>query len=128
MLKRFARIYREFGRIALAKTLLMFFGLLGMAILDALWFASPFVLAIGVVGLAFGWLLRGIIVERMEWWAAGARVAFVIYGIVLFLGEQLGVSVRYRLIIIAVTTVVALNLEFWTLSDPAIINTERDVE
>ena len=46
------------------------------------------------------------------------------YGVVLALGERFGLDRESQLLIITVTTVVLFDLQFWSLTDPSVVNVD----
>ena len=53
-------------------------------------------------------------------------VGLFIYAVVLFLGKQFGLDNGMQLLIITLTTVVIFDIQFWSLSDPGVFNSERE--
>lgn len=123
-MKRFRRIYHEFGGGALVRTLILLIGLCVLPLFDYLGFSSIRAAVIAIVGLALGWLLRKLIVEGVEYYHGVLRVGLIIYSIVLFVGGWLGLSGSAQLAVITATTVIIFDLQFWSLSDPSVVNTE----
>src|SRR5688572_2303255 len=106
MLNRFARIRREFGTGAFARIVFLLVGLVGLSLFGILGFESPWPAIISAVGLVLGWLLRRVIVDHAEVIVWAIPGALFVYGVVLFLGENvLGISRELQLVIITVTTV-----------------------
>ena len=105
---------------------LLIVGLVGMSIMGVLGFANWWPAVIAVAGLVIGFLLRRQIVEIFEWTAWAMPTAFFVYGALLFLGEQVGISRELQLIIITLTTITAFDLQFWALADPSIVKTKSD--
>ena len=127
MITRFARIKNEFGTKAFLKTLLLVAGLAGVSVMGVVFFGSPWAAAVTAVGLMAGWLLRERIVEHGESLAWVLPAALTVYGILMFFGEKvLGISKESQLLIIAAVTVIVFDIQFWWLSDPAVINAKRD--
>ena len=127
MLYRFTRIRNEFGNLVLGRVVFLLVGLVGLSAFGLIAFKGPWAAIIAVIGLVAGWLLRSLIVEWAEslFWAMPA--ALFVYGVVLFLGERvLDISREAQLLIITATTVLLFDVQFWSLSDPAIVNTERN--
>jgi hypothetical protein len=126
MISRFNRIKREFGKMALLRTLLLVAGLVGVSVMGVVFFGSPWALGISAVGLLAGWLLREKIVEHGQSLTWVLPAALTAYGIVMFFGERvLGISKGLQLLIIAAVTVIVFDIQFWWLSDPDVINTKR---
>ncbi|MBX9623209.1 MAG: hypothetical protein K2X82_05290 [Gemmataceae bacterium] len=123
MLGRFRRIRDEFGTPAAARTALLLIGLLGMAIFGWAAFSSPWPAVVAAVGLLLGFVLQSLIVRGVEYYSAVVPVGLVIYGLVLFGGERVGLSREARLLIITATTVIVFGIQFWSLSDPSVVNT-----
>jgi len=126
MMQRFRRIKDEFGTTMLVRILVMlvllpFMVALGWLGLETIW---PAVIA--VLGLVLGWLLRKQIVDNFEYLSWAMPATLFIYGIVLFVGEKfLGLTRVAQVMIITATTVIVFGIQFWSLSDPEIINTEK---
>ena len=110
-----------------ARTILLLVGLGGMVIFGAVIFTSPWPAAVAIVGLALGWVFRRIIVGSFKTLTWAIPAGMFAYGIVLFVGDRLfGLSGEMQLLIITITTIVMFNIQFWSLSDPTIVNTEND--
>ena len=127
MINRFARIRQEFGTLAFAKTIFLLVALLGFSLVGFYGFESPWLAIISAVGLILGWLLKRVIVDHAEIIVWATPGALFIYGVVLFLGEKvMGLSTESQFVIITITTVLLFDAQFWSLSDPDIVNPERD--
>ena len=124
MIERFTRIHREFGFGASARLVLMLVGLIGMSVLGVFGFNSWWPTLIAVAGLVLGFVLKRQIVDTFEWTSWSLPIASVIYGVLLFIGERLGISREVQLMLITLTTVTVLDLQFWSLSDPSIVKIE----
>ena len=127
-MNRFRRIRTEFGAKALLRTTLLLAGLLGMALFDYFAFSSVKAGIIAVVGLALGFLFRRKIAEGVEFYNRAFSVGLFVYSVTLLLGGLLGLENGVKLVVIAVTTVIIFDLQFWSLSDPSVINAERDTQ
>ena len=123
-MKRFRRIYDEFGAGALVRTLILLIGLCALPLFDYLGFSSLRAGVIAVVGLALGWLLRHLIVEGVEYYHGILRAGLIAYSIILFVGGLLGLNGSAQLAVITATTVIIFDLQFWSLSDPSVVNSE----
>lgn len=110
-----------FVRTLVMLILLPFMVALGWFGLETIW---PAVIA--VLGIVLGWLLRKQIVDNFEYLSWAMPATLFIYGVVLFVGEKFfGLSRVAQVIIITTTTVIVFGIQFWSLSDPEIINTEK---
>jgi hypothetical protein len=125
-MNRFRRIHNEFGTWALFRTCVLLVGLVGMTLFDFFAFSSIRAGLIAGVGLVLGFILRRKIPDGVEYYTRVFPVVLFIYPIVLFLGDRLGLDDSVKLAIITLTTVVMFDLQFWSLSDTSVINTERD--
>lgn len=123
---RFWRIRREFGVWIVARTALLLAGLFAMALLDYFAFKSYKAGVIAAVGLALGFLLRRRIPEGVEHYPRIVSVGLFVYPIILFVGGQLGFSHSARLAVITTVTATIFDLQFWSLSDPSVVNAERE--
>ena len=123
---RLTRIHNEFGKGVLARTILLIVGLIGMSVLGLVVLASPWPAIISVMGLLIGWLLRRQIVAVFEWTSWALPTALFVYGILLFIGDRLGLSREGQLLIITLTTVAVFDIQFWSLSDPSIVKVDDD--
>jgi len=103
MIGRLKRIHREFGIIFSARILLLLVVLLGMSVLGAVMFRSPWPAVVTVVGLALGWILRRTIVGWFDTLTWAFPAALFVYSVVLFIGEQLGLSRESQLLITTLT-------------------------
>lgn len=126
MLQRFARIRHEFGNKDLAKVVFLLVALVAMSVAGYFLLGSPWAALIAVAGLVLGWLLRQKIVDNMETLFSLTPKFLFIYGIALIAGQFLGLSHEAQLLIINATTVAIFDIQFWPLSDPTIVNIEKD--
>jgi hypothetical protein len=126
MFDRLTRIHHEFGFGASARMVLMIVGIVGMAIFGVLGFSSWWPALIALSGFVAGLLLRRRIVEIFEWTTWAIPTALFVYGVMLFVGERLGISREVQLMIMTLATVVVFDLQFWALSDPSIIKLRDD--
>ena len=128
MLNRFQRIQEEFGTKDLIRIILLLVGLFGMIIFG--YFALSSILAgiITLIGLVLGFLLRKQIADGVQYYSRSITVGLFIYGVIGFLGDVLGIQNNVKLAIITATTVIIFNLQFWSLSDPTVINLERGIQ
>jgi hypothetical protein len=125
-MNRFRRIQTEFGVKALIRTSLLLVGLFGMGLFDYFGFASLRAGLIAAVGLTLGFLFRRKIAGGIEHYGRAVSVGLFIYSITLLLGDLIGLENGTKLAIITATTVIIFDLQFWSLSDPSVINAERD--
>lgn len=126
MISRFTKIHRKFGLGASVRMALLVVGLVGTSILGFTLLETWWPTAIAVGGVILGFLLRRQIVDIFEWTAWALPTALFVYGILVFIGERLGLSREAQLILITLTTVITFDLQFWSLSDPSIIKLEDD--
>ena len=126
MIERFFRIHSKFGFGASARIILLLVGLLAMSIFGVLGFESWWPMLTAVLGLVLGFLLKRQIVDAFEWTTWALPTALFIYGALLFVGERLGLSREWQLILITLTTVAVFGLQFWSLSDPSIVKLKDD--
>ena len=125
ILSRFARIKDEFGMVTFIRTLLLLVGSVGMAILGYLGLDTLIPALIVVVGLLLGWIVRRQTVGYFEYLSWALPASLFAYGIVMFVGEKaLGMSRELQLIVLTSVTVILFGIQFWTLSDPQIVNNE----
>ena len=125
MLKRFLRIKHEFGTMAFLRVLLLAVGLILMFALDVFHFPGSWSVVIILFGLVIGFLLRKKIPSGYEYYPRAIFIGGIVYSIVLFAGDRLGVENYLKLAIISLTTIIVFNLNFWTLSDESIMNEEK---
>jgi len=125
-MNRFRRIQNEFGTKALLRTSVLPIGLFGMALLDYFALSSFRAGLIAIVGLVLGFLFRRQIPKGVEYYNRAFSVGLVVYSITLLLGDLLGLDNGVKLAIISATTVVIFDLQFWSLSDPSVMNAERN--
>jgi predicted Kef-type K+ transport protein len=104
----------------------MLVGLPAMALLGWFGFGSLVPFGIAVIGLIFGILLRRQIVDSFERLAWALPAALFAYGVALFIGDRLGLSKLAQISVITAVTVIAFNIQFWSLSDPEIVKTSDD--
>jgi len=128
MIGRLKRIHSEFGIIFSARIVLLLVGLVGMSVLGAVMFRSPWPAVVTVVGLALGWILRRAIVGWFDTLTWAFPAALFVYSVVLFIGEQLGLSRESQLLITVLTTVIIFDLQFWWFSDPSIVRNDGETE
>ena len=128
MLNRFYRIQEEFGTKDLIRIILLLAGLVGMTIFG--YFALSSILAgiITLFGLILGFLLRKQIADKVQYYSRSITLGLFIYAIIGFLGDVFGIENSVKLAIITTTTVIIFNCQFWSLSDPTIMNLERSYQ
>jgi len=124
MLKRFQRIRAEFGTMVLLRIILLLVGLVGMTILGLFFSSSILAGIIAAVGLVLGFLLRRQIADGAEYYPRAISAGLFVYPIILFLGDRLGIENNIKLAIITLTTVIIFDLQFWSLSDSSVLNSE----
>lgn len=128
MLSRFKRVHQEFGIVFSVRIVLLLLGLVGMSALGAFMFQSPWPAVVTVVGLALGWILRRRIVDSFDALTWAFPAALFVFSVVLFIGEQLGLSREGQLLITTLTTVFIFDLQFWWFSDPSIVRSDGDTK
>jgi uncharacterized membrane protein YjjP (DUF1212 family) len=126
MFNRFQRIQREFGTKDLLRIILLIVGLFAMTIFGYFVLSSIIASIITFVGLVLGFLLRKQIADGVQYYSRVVTVGLFIYGIIGFLGDILGIENNVKLAIITATTVIVFDLQFWSLSNPTVINQERN--
>jgi hypothetical protein len=126
MIHRLTRIRNEFGNKDFAKVVFLLAALVGMSLAGYFFLASPWAAVIAVGGLVVGWMLRKTIVDRMEILFRIAPKFLFVYGIVLTIGQWLGLSREGQLLAITATTVALFDIQFWPLSDPSSISIEKE--
>ena len=110
----------------LIRTTLLLVGLCAMGLFDYFAFQSFRAGVIAAAGLALGLLLRRRIPEGVEYYPRIASVSLFVYPILLFVGGLLGLSHSVRLAFITAVTAALFDLQFWSLSDPLVVNAERE--
>lgn len=124
-MSRFGRIRREFGVGVFVRTVLLLAGLFAMSLFDYLAFESFRAGLITAAGLAFGFLFRRRIPEGIERYPRVVSVGLFVYPILLFVGDLLGLGRGAQLAVITAVTAAIFDLQFWSLSDPSVINAGR---
>lgn len=125
-MKRFRRIKNEFGVEAYLRTSVLLIGLGALVLFDYFGFSSIRAGLIALIGLTLGWLFRRKIPEGADYYSRATPAGLAIYSITLLLGGLLGLERSAELGIITATTVVIFDLQFWSLSDPSVVNGERE--
>jgi hypothetical protein len=123
-LKQFRRIYHEFGTGALVRTLVLLIGLCALSLFDYFSFSSIRAAVIALLGLSLGWLFREMIVEAVDYSEGVLRGALIAYSIILTVGQLLDVNGSAQLAVITAMTVISFDFQFWSLSDPSIVDAE----
>ncbi|HEX7174106.1 MAG TPA: hypothetical protein VF240_02315 [Pyrinomonadaceae bacterium] len=125
-MNRFRRIQDEFGVGALLRTAVLLLGLFGMALFDYFAFSSIRASLIAVVGLLLGFLFRRKIAGGVEYYPRVLSAGLFVSSITLLLGDLLGLDRGVKLAVITATTVIVFGLQFWSLSDPSVVNAKRN--
>ena len=112
----------------LLRIILFLVGVIGMSIFGYFGLSSILAGIITLVGLILGFLFRNQIAEGIEYYSRAVTIGLFIYGIVLFLGDRFGIENNTKLVIITLTTVVIFDLQFWSLSDPNVVNIEQSIQ
>ena len=126
MINRFKRIKTEFGNKAFYKTLLLIIGMLLMAIVPVFYYKNPIFLLTVILGLFIGYMLRKQIVNLSELLPKITSIGLYGYGIILFIGDRIGINDESKILIITITTVIIFNFNYWVLSDKTIINLDNE--
>ena len=126
-MSRFWRIRREFGVGILVRTALLLAGLFLMSLFDYFAFKSFRAGVIAAAGLALGFLFRRRIPEGVEFYPRLVSVGLFVYPVILFVGGLLGLGKSTQLAVITAVTAAIFDLQFWSLSDPSVVNAERKV-
>jgi hypothetical protein len=124
-MSRFGRIRREFGVGVFVRTVLLLAGLFVMTLFDYFAFGSYRAGVIAAAGLALGFVFRRRIPEGVEYYPPVVRAGLFVYPIILFVGERLGLGKSAQLAVITAVTAAIFDLQFWSFSDPSVINEER---
>jgi len=122
---RFGKIRRESGVGTLVRTALLLAGLFAMTLFDYFGFGSYRAGVISAAGLALGFLLRRRIPEGAEHYPPIVKAGLFVYPIILFVGGRLGLGKSAQLAVITAVTAAIFGPQFWSLSDPSVINGER---
>ncbi|MEQ1762185.1 MAG: hypothetical protein ABL984_03460 [Pyrinomonadaceae bacterium] len=123
ILSRFGRIRSEFGTWMLVRTALLLIAAVGIAAVAFFGFDSILPAVIVVVGLFAGWILRRQIVHHFDFLQWVLPGSLFVYGMVLFIGERvIGISRTTQALVIVVVSVITFGIQFWSLSDPEIVN------
>lgn len=128
MFERFRRIRAEFGTKVVVRLSVLLVGLLGMVVFGLVALASAWPALLAGGGLLLGFLLREPIAWGVAYYTRAVSVGLFVYGIVLFLGDRLGLGPEGKLLIITATTVLIFDLQFWSLSHPEVYNPEQRQE
>ena len=122
---RFGRIRSEFGLGVMLRMALLLVGLFAMALLDYFALESYWAGVIAAAGLGLGFLLRRRIPDGFEHYPGIISKGLFVYPIILFVGGLLGLSKSAQLAVLTAVTAAIFDLQFWSLSDPSIVNSER---
>ncbi|MBC7929112.1 MAG: hypothetical protein H7Z38_00930 [Rubrivivax sp.] len=128
MMDRFRRIKDEFGTGALIRISVLLIGLILMALFDFFAFSGIGAGLIAAIGLALGFFFRRKIVDGADYYPRAISIGLFVYGIVLFLGDRVGLGNSAKLAVITATTVIMFDLQFWSLSDPSVLNAKRTTQ
>lgn len=109
----------------LVRTALLLAGLFAMTLFDYFAFESFRAGVISAAGLALGFLLRTRIPEGIEHYPGVVSNGLFVYPIILFVGGLFGLGRSAQLGVITAVTVVIFDLQFWSFSDPSVMNSDR---
>ena len=120
MIRRLARVRREFGLISLLQVVL-----LGVAACALCALAFPAgsgvpVLVATTVTLVVCFLAREVLVENVGRLGLLINGSIAAYFVVLVLGDVIGIEGTVRLVVIATTTAALFSFHFWVKSDPRV--------
>ena len=124
---RFGMIRGKFGVGMVIRTALLLAGLFAMTLFDYFAFKSFRAGVIAAAGLLLGFLFRRRIPDGVEYYPRILSVGLFVYPIILFVGGLLGLGKSAQLAIITAVTAAIFNLQFWSLSDPSVVNAEHKV-
>lgn len=125
MIRRFRKIYTEFGALSLAQTVLLMVGLILMGLCGVFLTDDYTAAIIAATSLPIGYLLRGLISDGIEYYRMGIPAGLLVYCVVRAVGHWLGMSHETDLLIITATTAVLFNLDFWAYSDPLTVSADN---
>ena len=78
-----------------------------------------------MVGLVVAWFLRREIVHHFDFLQWVLPGSLFVYGIMLFIGERvIGISRATQALVIATVLAITFSIQFWSLSEPEIVNIE----
>jgi hypothetical protein len=126
-MSRFRRIREEFGVGTAIRTALLLAGLCAMPPFDYFAFKSFRAGVIAAAGLLLGFLFRRRIPEGAEHYPSIVSLGLFVYPIILFVSGLLGLGKSAQLAIITAVTAVIFDLQFWSFSDPSVVNAGRRV-
>jgi hypothetical protein len=98
----------------------LFIGLVVLAVVGLIFFSSPWPAIIVVTGWLLGFLFQKLIVRGVAYYSTVFRIGLIVYGIVLFVGDQIGLSLTTKCLIITITSAIVFNLQYWSISDPSV--------
>ncbi|MES2626436.1 MAG: hypothetical protein V4628_14215 [Pseudomonadota bacterium] len=126
MLKRFTKIKNEFGNIVLSRILLVGIGMIVMSVAAVYFYQRHDMPLITIAITLIAFIYRVHISNYIGNLAGVFRIGFIVYGVILFLGDRLGIANDWKLFIITITTALVFNLQFWGLSDPDVYKITND--
>ena len=85
-------------------------------------FGTGYGFAIAVSFMAVGWLFKNQIVELGAEYGRRSNQVLIVYALVFYLAKRLDATHHAQLLIILVATVIMFNLNFWSISEAAIID------
>ena len=95
-------------------------GLIVLSVAGLVAFSSPWPAIAVATGWVLGFLFRKLIVRGFAYCSIVLRVGLIVYGIVIFVGDRIGLSLETKLLVITVTSVIVFNLQFWSVTDPSV--------
>ncbi|MFO0455024.1 MAG: hypothetical protein ACK5Z0_03370 [Planctomycetota bacterium] len=125
MLKRFGYLYSIGGWNCFLRTLLMLLVATGISVVEYKYLGGLYCALMTVVLTAAGWFFRKTIMEIGPQYRRYARRIFTFYGVLLFIVVRADLGRQVQLAVICLACVAIFNLNFWSISEAAIVDEEN---
>lgn len=128
MLHRISLIRQVGGTGPFIRTCLLLVASIVMSAVEVAYFGGVTGGIAAVVLTMAGWYFRTQIMELGAAYAKASSLILLVYGVVLFLAKYSGFGIHGQLVVIIIATVIMFNLNFWSISEAALQETEAFAE
>lgn len=125
VLNRFSLLLNVSGWNVFLRTMLCLVTALGLAIAEFVLFREMYCGIITIVLTLLGWCFRRAIMKLGANYSRHSRRFLFVYGLFLVIANYAGLGVQIQLAIIAFACTVMFNLNFWSITEAAIVDQQR---
>ena len=107
------------------RTMLCLVAPIGLAIAEFVLFRGLYCAMITIILTSLGWYFRKAIMKLGKNYSRHSRRFLLVYGLCLPIASRAGLGVQFQLAIIAFACTVVFNLNFWSITEAALVWTSQ---